>query len=292
MSDESNRRALDKHYRDVVSKMMYYNGDLEDPIPCCVDMVLDLVKFQMIKKMSSFSSEGHKFILKRLLNFSETVECINELKRTAPRTQKLDDDQDEDSNDDEIKIKSPVDSHFARMKNFVSSMGVAGNVGHLLELTDPELNERQRRIANTVMHDLSVEEYTRFTAARAASFLDDMKGKSKKKYEKGDLLFWLDAPPCEPSVSFVLAFIGREVVAYYVDAAIMVMKTEEPNLFLNDTKDGHVAAPYEDCPLQIRHYKEALRRCEGWRRRRDFLFGYYEEPEGDGLQENKDKISL
>lgn len=280
--------------------MMYCNGDLEDPIPCCVDMVFDLVKFQMVKVLEDawhraciqqrksitledvlFLFRRNKFLLKRLLHFAETIESINELKQAAPRTEKLDNDPDEDSecDDDELKRTNIPDSNLTRMKNFVNSIGLAESANDLLELFDSELYERQRRIANTVMNDMSVEEYSRFTAARTATFLDDNRGNAKKKHEQSNLLWWLGAPQCEPSVSFVLAFIGREVVAYYVDAAVTVMRTEESNLFRCDTKDGYAAAPNEDCPLQVRHYTEALRRCEGWRRYGDFLFGYHEDTE-------------
>ncbi|KAK6011785.1 hypothetical protein OSTOST_23119, partial [Ostertagia ostertagi] len=101
----------------------------------------------------------------------------------------------------------------------------------------------------------------------------------------GNLLRWLGAPSCEPVVPFVLAFIGREVVAYYVDAACVVMRTEEKNLFLNEIHEGPHCRKRRYLSIagrqlwekQIRHYEEALRRCVGWRRHRDFLFGYYDE---------------
>ncbi|KAJ1360969.1 hypothetical protein KIN20_020104 [Parelaphostrongylus tenuis] len=257
MSSESDRRDLYNHYRDVVRKMMYSNGDLEDPIPYCVDLVLDMVKFQMVK---------------RLLQFAAAAEYVSE---------GLDDHLVDDSDDDEVRTTRIPDSSLTRMKSFVNSIGLGESADDLLKLNDSEEDERKRRIANFVKHELPSDEYSRFSAARSATFLDEVKGGSKRKHKEGNLLWWLGAPQCEPSVSFILAFTGREVVAYFVDAAVTVMRTEESNLFLNDTKDSHVAAPYEDCPLQIRHYTEALRRCEGWRRHRDFLFGYNETVETD-----------
>uniref|UniRef100_A0A0K0CZ63 TFIID_NTD2 domain-containing protein n=1 Tax=Angiostrongylus cantonensis TaxID=6313 RepID=A0A0K0CZ63_ANGCA len=238
MSCESDKQELHKHYREVVRRMMYCNGDLEDSIPYCVDLVFDVVKFQMVKVLEDawnranaqqrnvimledvlFLFRKNRFVLKRLLHFAETMECINELKRAAPRTEKLDGDRDEDSDDDEVKTTT--------------------------------------------------------------------------KHEQGNLLWWLGAPQCEPSVSFVLAFVGREVVAYLVHAAVSVMRTEESHLFRNDTKDGYLATPDEDCPLQIRHYTEALRRCEGWRRHKDFLFGYHDDIEADDCQQKADdSVSL
>ncbi|KHJ88670.1 hypothetical protein OESDEN_11535 [Oesophagostomum dentatum] len=104
----------------------------------------------------------------------------------------------------------------------------------------------------------------------------------RRRCRKGDppnLLRWLGAPQCESVVSSVLAFIGRETVAQFVDAAVAIRNSEEPNLFLNDDQHGHVASPNQKVPVQLRHYNEALRRCVGWRRRKDFLFGYYEEEE-------------
>ncbi|VDM78751.1 unnamed protein product [Strongylus vulgaris] len=108
--------AMYAYYRDIVRQMMFANGDLEDPIPTCIELVLDIAKFQMVKaledawqfakaaKKNSITLEDiltlfkhHKFILKRLLQFAKTAESVNELKRAAPRTAKLDEEREEES---------------------------------------------------------------------------------------------------------------------------------------------------------------------------------------------------
>ncbi|KAK5984423.1 Transcription initiation factor IID subunit [Trichostrongylus colubriformis] len=308
-STDNDMLELTAYYREVVRRMMYCNGDLEDPLSPCVEMVLDMVKHQMVKVLEDaarhaniqkrelitledvlFLFRRHKFLLKRLLHFADAAERINELKRAAPQTAKLDEEPDLESGVDEddvadIASTSVPDSNLGRMLKYVDSLGLEESAEELLTAPDRELERRQLRIADIVMNDLSAEEYPRFTAARSATFLDDVRRHSRRR-DAGNLLRWLGAPKCEPSVSFVLAFIGREVVAYYVDAAYVVMTNEERNLFLNEVHDGHIAAEDEICPLQLRHYEEALRRCVGWRRHRDFLFGYYDESQDKASELN------
>nr|CDJ90716.1 Transcription initiation factor IID domain containing protein [Haemonchus contortus] len=299
-NDDCDMLELTAYYREVVRRMMYCNGDLEDPLSSCVEMVLDMVKYQMIKALEDawqrassqqrdtitledvlFLFRKHKFLLKRLLHFADTAEKINELKRTAPQTAKLDEERDLENSMDDDNIPAVVstsvpDSNLARMLKYVSSLDFPESAEQLLVALDKELEGRQRRIADIVMNELSTEEYSRFTAARSATFLDSCNRHSKRK-NACNLLKWLGAPACEPAVPFVLAFIGREVVAYYVNAACLIMRTEQSDLFLNEVHDGHIASKDDACPLQMRHYEEARRRCVGWRRHRDFLFGYCDE---------------
>ncbi|EYC22503.1 hypothetical protein Y032_0017g3391 [Ancylostoma ceylanicum] len=302
----SDNEALLAYYRDIVRQMMFANGDLEDPIPTCIELVLDITKYQMVKALEDAWQHAsaaqrkiitledvfvlfkhHKFILKRLLQFAIAAECVNELKRAAPRTAKLDEEKEEESDveEDEIATTSVPETNISRMKSAVDSMDLGETADQLLELLDPVYEERKRRIAS-FGSELTSEEYFKFTEARQATFRDDSKQKLKKKNDAANLLRWLGAPQCEPVVSFVLAFIGREVVAQFVDAAIAIRKFEDPNLFLNDDRHGHVAGLNEKVPLQVRHYNEVLRRCIGWRRRKDFLFGYYEDAEENKVNES------
>ncbi|KAL6726101.1 hypothetical protein Aduo_008108 [Ancylostoma duodenale] len=300
------------YYRDIVRQMMFANGDLEDPIPACIELVLDIAKYQMVKALEDAWQHAnakqrkiitledvfilfkhHKFILKRLLQFAIAAECVNELKKAAPRTAKLDEEKEEESDmeEDEIATTSVPETNITRMKTVVDSMDLGETADQLLELLDSVYEERKKRIAS-FGSELTSEEYFRFTEARQATFRDDFKQKLKKKNDTANLLRWLGAPQCEPVVSFVLAFIGREVVAQFVDAAVAIRKYEDPNLFLNDDRHGHVAGPNERVPLQVRHYSEVLRRCIGWRRRKDFLFGYYEDAEENKGNESPQPSSV
>ncbi|VDM78752.1 unnamed protein product [Strongylus vulgaris] len=157
-------------------------------------------------------------------------------------------------------------------------MNIGETADQLLEMHDVVYEERKKRIAH-LGDELTPAEFFRFTEARQATFRDDPKQKFKLKSDSGNLLRWLGAPQCDSVVPFVLAFIGREVVAQFVEAAVVIRRFEEPNLFLNDDQHGQVAGPNERVPLQVRHYNEALRRCIGWRRHKDFLFGYHPEAE-------------
>ncbi|EPB68830.1 glycerol-3-phosphate dehydrogenase [NAD(P)+ ] [Ancylostoma ceylanicum] len=119
----SDNEALLAYYRDIVRQMMFANGDLEDPIPTCIELVLDITKYQMVKALEDAWQHAsaaqrkiitledvfvlfkhHKFILKRLLQFAIAAECVNELKRAAPRTAKLDEEKEEESDVEEDEI--------------------------------------------------------------------------------------------------------------------------------------------------------------------------------------------
>ncbi|WKY02150.1 hypothetical protein Q1695_015846 [Nippostrongylus brasiliensis] len=286
--------------------MMYSNGDLEDPLSDSVEMVLDMAKFQMVKALEDawrrviadhrhqitledvmFVFRQHKFHLKRLLQFAEAAEKIRHLQRAAPRAPKLDEDVDRESDEEQDAVPSTSlpDSNLDRMRCIVERMDLKMSADELMQRPDREYERRQRRIANIVMNEMSAEEYPQFTEARTATFLDEKpKQGLKRKKTDADLMRWLGAPAnCEPSVAFVLAFIGREVVATYVDAAYNIMLNEQPNLFLNDVRSGHAAIGDEPCPLQVRHYSEALRRNLGWRLHKDFLFGCSEDPDDNPL---------
>lgn len=133
--------AATAHYREMVRRMMYSNGDLEEPLPPCVDMVLDLAKFQMVKALQDAweqaNAQGrscialedvlvlfrrHKFLLKRLLQFAEAAERISLLKQAAPRPAKLDEDPDQDSDvdDDDLATARWVASVFEWLPGRVS----------------------------------------------------------------------------------------------------------------------------------------------------------------------------
>ncbi|EYC22485.1 hypothetical protein Y032_0017g3378 [Ancylostoma ceylanicum] len=258
--------ALLTYYRDIVRQMMFASEDFEDPIPACIELVLDITKYQM---------------------FAIAAERVNELKRAAPRTAKLDEGKEEESDmeEDEIPTISVPETNINRMKSTVESMDFKETAGQLLEMLSPVYEERKKRIAS-FESEITPEKYFRFTETRQATFRDDFKQVLKKKNDAANLLRWLGAPQCEPVVSFVLAFIGREVVAQFVDAAVAIRNFEDPKLFLNDDRHGHVAGPNEKVPLQVRHYNEVLRRCIGWRRRKDFLLGYYEDAEENKVNES------
>ncbi|VDN24922.1 unnamed protein product [Cylicostephanus goldi] len=157
--------ASHAYYREIVRQMMFANGDLEDPVPTCVDLVLDMAKYQMVKALEDAWKKAqtekrdcvmledvlvlfkhHKFILNRLLQFARTAESVNELKRAAPRTAKLDEEREE------------------------------GN--QLLEMRDVAYEERKKRIAH-LGDDMTQEEFLRFTEARQATFRDEAKQKTK-----------------------------------------------------------------------------------------------------------------
>ncbi|KAK6049717.1 transcription initiation factor IID, subunit [Cooperia oncophora] len=195
---------LTAYYREVVRQMMYCNGDLEDPLPSSVEMVLDMAKYQMVKALEDawkqaatenrdvitledvlFIFRRHKFLMKRLLHFADTAERINELKRAAPQTGKLDEEPDQESSMDDddvvgVASTSVPDSNYGRMLKYVESLGLGEGAEQLLAEPDLELEQRQRRIADIVMNELTAEEYPRFTAARTATFLDDFKKYTRK----------------------------------------------------------------------------------------------------------------
>ncbi|ETN86778.1 transcription initiation factor IID, subunit [Necator americanus] len=123
VNSTSDIMSISTYYREIVSQMMFAFGDLEDPIPACIDLVLDVVKFQMVKvledawqnvianKRKTIMLEDvltqfkhHKFTMKRLLQFASAAESVNELKRAAPRTGKLDEDCEEEGDLDEDEI--------------------------------------------------------------------------------------------------------------------------------------------------------------------------------------------
>ncbi|EYC22483.1 hypothetical protein Y032_0017g3378 [Ancylostoma ceylanicum] len=223
--------ALLTYYRDIVRQMMFASEDFEDPIPACIELVLDITKYQM---------------------FAIAAERVNELKRAAPRTAKLDEGKEEESDmeEDEIPTISVPETNINRMKSTVESMDFKETAGQLLEMLSPVYEERKKRIAS-FESEITPEKYFRFTETRQATFRDDFKQVLKKKNDAANLLRWLGAPQCEPVVSFVLAFIGREVVAQFVDAAVAIRNFEDPKLFLNDDRHGHVAGPNEKVPLQV-----------------------------------------
>ncbi|EYC22486.1 hypothetical protein Y032_0017g3378 [Ancylostoma ceylanicum] len=281
--------ALLTYYRDIVRQMMFASEDFEDPIPACIELVLDITKYQMVKALEDARQHANapqrKIIT--LEDFAIAAERVNELKRAAPRTAKLDEGKEEESDmeEDEIPTISVPETNINRMKSTVESMDFKETAGQLLEMLSPVYEERKKRIAS-FESEITPEKYFRFTETRQATFRDDFKQVLKKKNDAANLLRWLGAPQCEPVVSFVLAFIGREVVAQFVDAAVAIRNFEDPKLFLNDDRHGHVAGPNEKVPLQVRHYNEVLRRCIGWRRRKDFLLGYYEDAEENKVNES------
>ncbi|VDL80663.1 unnamed protein product [Nippostrongylus brasiliensis] len=218
--------ALTAYYRRVVRRMMYSNGDLEDPLSDCVEMVLDMAKFQMVKALEDawarvvadhrhqitledvmFVFRRHKFHLKRLLQFAEAAEKIRHLQRAAPRAPKLDEDVDRESDEEQDAVPSTSlpDSNLDRMRCIVEKMDLKMSADELMQRPDREYERRQRRIANIVMNEMSAEE------------------------------------------------------------------------------SGHAAIGDEPCPLQVRHYSEALRRNLGWRLQKDFLFGCSEDPDDNPL---------
>ncbi|KIH49769.1 transcription initiation factor IID, subunit [Ancylostoma duodenale] len=196
------------YYRDIVRQMMFANGDLEDPIPACIELVLDIAKYQMVKALEDAWQHAnakqrkiitledvfilfkhHKFILKRLLQFAIAAECVNELKKAAPRTAKLDEEKEEESDmeEDEIATTSVPETNITRMKTVVDSMDLGETADQLLELLDSVYEERKKRIAS-FGSELTSEEYFRFTEARQATFRDDFKQKLKK-WVFGDVPF-------------------------------------------------------------------------------------------------------
>ncbi|PIO71215.1 transcription initiation factor IID, subunit [Teladorsagia circumcincta] len=203
-NDSNDMLELTAYYREVVRQMMYCNGDLEDPLPSCVEMVLNMAKYQMVKVLEDawqraygdnretitledvlYLFRRHKFLLKRLLHFADTAERINELKRAAPQTAKLDEEPDQESSMDDddvvgIASTSVPDSNLNRMLKYVDSLDLGESAEQLFSAPDQEFEQRQRRIADIVMNELSSEEYPRFTAARTATFLDDPKRHLRK----------------------------------------------------------------------------------------------------------------
>ncbi|VDN31580.1 unnamed protein product [Cylicostephanus goldi] len=198
-SGDATNSAFHSYYREIVRQMMFANGDLEDPIPTCIDMVLDMAKYQMVKALEDAWKKAqnekrdcimledvlvlfkhHKFILNRLLQFARTAESVNELKRAAPRTAKLDEEREEgsDQEDNAVPSTSVFDTSLSRMKAVVDSMNLGETADQLLEMRDVAYEERKKRIAH-LGDDMTQDEFLRFTEARQATFRDDSKQKTK-----------------------------------------------------------------------------------------------------------------
>lgn len=81
-------------------------------------------------------------------------------------------------------------------------------------------------------------------------------------------LEWLGLPKLDQDIIFVLNYCAIEILAIMVDNAILCREQEAKTLVFANTEHPADA-------LQLRHYKEALRRSPGYTKNRDFLFGYY-----------------
>ncbi|KAI1716336.1 hypothetical protein DdX_07383 [Ditylenchus destructor] len=114
------------------------------------------------------------------------------------------------------------------------------------------------------IQNMETAQYEKFTNARQTSFCS-RKGKKSHTYAKG-FLQWLDSPNIDNGIIYVLNFCAIEIVATVVGSAILCREEEPCNFFLNE---------YPTYSLQLRHYEEAVRRNNGYAKRKDILFGNF-----------------
>ncbi|CAI4233326.1 unnamed protein product [Auanema sp. JU1783] len=277
--DKSDRAQAEanEHFQYVTGRMMYVQGDSESPLQSCIDFVASLVHYQLLHVLEKsekhsirktkkttlslrsvlFVFRRNRLLLRRLLKLAETASSIQSLSKDGINSNESGSEAESEEEPDPIqnnkKFSGKLYKEISEALSFIA-LDVESE-------TDPVMEQRQKRLAERVAH-FDMDEYERFSAARACGFSNTTRG---IKIMKKDMRTWL-ARSFDGSIEFVMAFLAKETVSCLVEDALAVREQEKSNWFKNEGNGN--------C-LQQRHYEEALRRNLGYRYRGDILFGYF-----------------
>ncbi|TMS39768.1 hypothetical protein L596_006249 [Steinernema carpocapsae] len=294
-SKNSSSSKSRSHYQDAIMHMMFTQGDGPRPLEECQDFLLNIIheemqkivqqanviREQMWKGMKQRKSQvvldaialvyqfrRQPMLLFRLITYIRNKE--SQLRKMEEVGKAKDDLQELEASTLGIMDNVERKMNFKYLRKAVESIDVNGVLMKLFDRNPTDLDETElARSARQVqrVRKLPKRVYSNFCRSRQWSFFS--KPRKKNGFQKM-FLDWIAMPRATRLTTDILHFCAKELVAMIVDSAALIKENEPRAWTALKNRDGTFRTAQEigtkemeDDVLQLRHYREAIRRVPG-----------------------------
>ncbi|KAI6205188.1 hypothetical protein M3Y94_00764300 [Aphelenchoides besseyi] len=263
--------------REVVAEMMFANGDSMDPNNQSIDLMLKLLHEQLtflLENARRWSQSEDKITLSFVLyNFHSHPQIIARFMKYAADRTMLANVSSSVSSDDARTFGYNVNQNnrneIERFADAFCEFDTSGQLRQMIErATLPEFVDslKQKRLQRLLRlsDGMNSEIYTKYSHARRRCLCYKSDRHVLPAFKK-----WIGHLQLDAAIILVINFVASEIVAQMVEHASLAREDEIKNSIV-----GSTSTPFYESPLELRHYRAALRSNLGYQQNRNLLFGY------------------
>ncbi|KAI6173651.1 Transcription initiation protein SPT3-like protein isoform X1 [Aphelenchoides besseyi] len=263
--------------REAVADMMFANGDSMDPNDQSIDLMLQLLHEQLtflLENARQWSQGENKITLSYVLyNFRSHPQIIARfMKYAADRTMLANVSSSLSSDDAKTLGFNVHQSNKHEIERFANAFCEFDTSGQLRQIIDRATHSefvdllKQKRLQRLLRlsNGMNSEIYAKYSHARRRCLCYKSDRHVLPAFKK-----WIGHLNLDAAIILALNFVASEIVAQMVEHASLAREDEVRNSIV-----GSTSTPFYESPLDLRHYRAALRSNIGYQQNRNLLFGY------------------